>query len=240
MALKLPPVVLALLEVAGAAVEPKRRASKAQLLTTCEQHGYALHPAVAAFEAEFGGLVIPDRPKQKKNDPVWLFGTHACLTSGAHVAPRGGKKTRGLVPVVYSPNDVVYFLDKQGRAYAQDTVEDAEAKPFADDGTALIARIMLYSALFALGGSAQALPGLLGDALAARLSLALVTEASDRDLRFFSDASAKTLVVENLKNQQTLAATADKKRLRLLATPAPTKPTKPTKPTSRARAPRTS
>jgi hypothetical protein len=229
MALKLPPVALALLEAAGAAIEPKRRASKAQLLTTCKQHGYALHATVAAFEAEFGGLVIPDRPKQKKNHPVWLFGAHACLASGAHVAPRGGKKTRALVPVVYSPNDVVYFLDKQGRAYAQDTIEDPEAKPFAENGTALITRIMLYSALFALGASAQALPGVLGDALAERLSLALVTEASDRDLRFFSDANAKTLVVENLKNQQTLVATADKKRVRLLAAPTPSKATKPTK-----------
>jgi hypothetical protein len=240
MVLKLPRVALALLEVAGAAVEPQGRASKAQLLATCKRHGYAVHPSVAAFEAAFGGLVIPDRPKQKKNGPVWRFGAHACLTSGAHVAPRGGKKTLGLVPVVYSPNDVVYFLDKQGRAYAQDTVEDAEAKPFAENGTALLARIMLYSALFALGGSAQALPGVLGDALAERLSLALVTEASDRDLRFFSDATAKTLVIENLKSQQTLVATADKKRLRLLATPAPTKPIKPTKPTKRAKAPRTS
>jgi hypothetical protein len=231
MALKLPPVVLAMLAAAGASVEPKRRAGKAQLLTTCKQHGYALHAAVAAFEAEFGGLVIPDSPKQKRNGPVWLFGAHACLASGAHVAPRGGKKTRGLVPVVYSPNDVVYFLDKQGRAYSQDTIEDPEAKPFAEDGTALIARIMLYSALFALGASAQALPGVLGAALAERLSLALVTEASDRDLRFFSDLTAKTLVVENLKNQQTLVATADKKQLRLLAAGAPTQASKPNKTT---------
>jgi hypothetical protein len=227
MALKLPPVALALLEAAGAFVEPKRRASKAELLATCKQHGYPLHPSVAAFEAQFGGLVIPDRPKQKKSDPIWLFGAHACLASSAHVAPRGGKRTRGLVPVGYSPNDVVYFLDKQGRAYAQDTIEDAEAKPFAENGSALIARIMLYSALFALGASSQALPGLHGAALAKRLSLTLVTEATDRALRFYSDATAKTLVVENLKNAQTLVASADKKQLRLLSSSAPTKATKP-------------
>lgn len=224
-------MALALLKAAGAVVEPAGRASKAQLLTTCKQHGYVMHPAVAAFEAEFGGLVIPDSPKQKKNDPVWLFGAHACLVSDAHAAPHGGKKTRGLVPVVYSPNDVVYFLDKQGRAYAQDTIEDSEAKPFAENGGALVSRIMLYSALFALGASAQALPGLQGDAFAKRLSLSLVNEASDRDLRFFSDATAKTLVVENLKNQQTLVASADKKRLRLLAASPPTKATKATKAT---------
>jgi hypothetical protein len=234
MGLELPPVVLALLKAAGAAVEPGGRGSKAQLLASCKRHGYVMHPSVAAFEAAFGGLVIPDSPKQRKNDPVWLFGAHACLASEAHAAPRGGKKTRGLVPVVYSPNDVVYFLDKQGRAYAQDTVEDPEAKPFAENGSALVARIMLYSALFALGASSQALPGLQGDALAQRLALALVEEASHRDLRFFSDATAKTLVVENLKNQQTLVASADKKRLRLLAASAPPKPIKPTKPAKSA------
>jgi hypothetical protein len=207
-------------------VDPAQRASKAQLLATCKQHGYVMHPAVAAFEAGFGGLVIPDSPKQKKNGPVWLFGAHACLASGAHVAPRGGKKTRALVPVAYSPNDVVYFLDKQGRAFAQDTIEDVEAKPFAENGSALIARIMLYSALFALGESSHALPGLLGAALAERLSLTLVKEASDRDLRFFSDPSAKTLVVENLKSKQTLVASADKKRRPLLEGAPAAKPAK--------------
>ncbi len=216
MALKLPPVVLALLEAARGAVEPAQRASRAQLLATCMAHGYTTHPSVVAFEAAFGGLVIPDRPKQKKNDPVWLFGAHACLASQAHEAPRGGSKARGLVPVGYSPNDVVYFLDEQGRAYAQDTIEDPEAKPFAATGTALISRIMLYSALFGLGESSQARPGLVGADLAKRLSLVLIKEASDENLRFFSDATAKTLVVENLNARQTLVASADKKRLRLL------------------------
>ncbi len=224
MALKLPPVVLALLKAARGTVEPARRGSKAQLLKTCKAHGYAMHPSVAAFEAAFGGLVIPDSPKQKKNDPVWLFGAHACLVSEAHEAPRGGSKARGLVPVAYSPNDVVYFLDKQGRAYAQDTIEDPEAKPFADTGTALVARIMLYSALFGLGESSQAIPALVGAELAKRLSLVLVKEASDENLRFFSDPKAKTLVVENLKAKQTLVATADRKQLRLLADAPKAKP----------------
>jgi hypothetical protein len=216
MALKLPPVVLALLQAARAAIDPALRANKAQLVVDCKAHGYVLHPAVAAFEAGFGGLVIPNRPKQKKNGPVWLFGTHACLASGAHEAPRGGDKRRGLIPVAYSPNGVIYFLDKHGRALAQDTIEDTQPQPFAPDGTALIARIMLYSALFALGASSRAQPGLIGDALSKRLSLGLIKRASGDDLRFFSDATAKTLVVENLKSQQTLVASADRKQLRLL------------------------
>jgi hypothetical protein len=55
-----------------------------------------------------------------------------------------------------------------------------------------------------------------GAELAKRLSVALVKEASDRTLRFFSDATARTLVVENLKAKQTLVASADKKQLRAL------------------------
>lgn len=226
MALKLPPVALALLEMAGAAVEPEGRASEAQLLATCSQHGYELHAAVAAFEAEFGGLVMHDSPKRANRDFAWLFGANACLASGAHAAPRGGKKTRGLVPVVYAPNDVIYFLDKRGRAYAQDTIEDPEAQPFAENGTALVSRILLNGALFAFSESSQAVPGLHGALVADRLSLSLVTEASGRDLRFFSDATARTLVVENSKSKQTLIASADKKRLRVLAEYAPVNATK--------------
>lgn len=216
MALKLPAVALSLLKVAKGAVDPARRGTKAHLSAVCKTLAYPLHPSVVTFEAAFGGLVIANESKGKKGGPVWLFGAHACLTSGAHVAPRGGSKQRGLVPVAYSPNDVIYFLDKQGRAFAQDTIEDTEATPFADDGTALVTRVLLYSALFALGDSAQAHPGLVGAELAKRLSLTLVKEASGRDLRFFSDAAGKTLVIENIAGGETLVASADKKLLRAL------------------------
>ena len=134
MKLKLPAVVIALLKKRGAIVDPKFRATRAQLANVCKEHRYPLHASVVAFEAAFGGLLIPDGPKLKKSDPFWLFGAHACLTSGAHVAPRGGSKARKLVPVVYSPNDVIYYLDEKGRGYAEDTIEDTSASLFAENG----------------------------------------------------------------------------------------------------------
>jgi hypothetical protein len=96
MPLKLPEAALAQLEAARGFVDTKLKATRAQLVTTCQEHGYALHAAVVAFEASYGGLVIPEQPKQKKSDPVWLFGAHACLSSGAPSksrAPRATPKT---------------------------------------------------------------------------------------------------------------------------------------------------
>jgi len=43
---------------------------------------------------------------------------------------------------VYSPNDVIYFLDADGRAWAQDTIEESSATPFADDGDALVLKLL--------------------------------------------------------------------------------------------------
>lgn len=142
MLLDLPPASLALLEAAEGHVVSEQRASDAELARTCEAHGYAMHAAVASYEAAYGGLVIPDEPGQPEDEPVWLFGAHACLSSGAHVSPRGGQTEHQLVPVVYSPNDLIFFLDEQGRAWAQDTIEDPAAELYADDGRGLVTRIL--------------------------------------------------------------------------------------------------
>ena len=135
MKLKLPPAVLAMLKKRGSVLNAGLHATRSALIKTCKEHGYVPHTSVIAFEAAFGGLLIPDEGKMKKGEPCWLFGTHACLTSGAHVAPRGGSKARKLVPVVYSPNDIIYYLDEQGRGYAEDTIEDTLAMFYADNGT---------------------------------------------------------------------------------------------------------
>jgi hypothetical protein len=71
---------------------------------------------------------------------MWLFGAHACLRSEAHAAPRGGK--RKLVPVVYSPNDIIYFLDADGKAWAQDTIEESRATRYAESGRELVTQIV--------------------------------------------------------------------------------------------------
>jgi hypothetical protein len=141
MPLELPASALAQLEAARGSVDAKRKATRAQLAAICKEQGYLLYPGVIAFEASYGGLVIPDSPKQRKSDPAWLFGAHACLTSGAHTAPRGGKG-KTLVPVVYSPNDVIYFLDESGGVWAQDTIEDPRAVRYAESGRELVTRIL--------------------------------------------------------------------------------------------------
>ena len=104
MKLKLPKVVLAMLKKRGGTVDGKLHATKAKLTTTCKAHNYPLHPSVVAFESAFGGLLIPeDGSKLRKNEPCWLFGAHACLTSGAHVTPRGGVKLASLCPLFTHP-----------------------------------------------------------------------------------------------------------------------------------------
>src|ERR1051326_780046 len=101
MKLKLPAVVRAMLKQRGATMDAGLRATRAQLVKTCAEYHYQSSAAIVAFEENFGGLIIPEEPKMKKGDPVWLFGTYACITSGAHTAPRGSNKARKLVPVAY-------------------------------------------------------------------------------------------------------------------------------------------
>ena len=219
MKLKLPKVVLAMLKKRGGTVDAKLRATRARLIKTCEEHKYPPHASVIAFEAGFGGLLIPDEGKMKKGEPCWLFGTHACLISGGHVAPRGGSKARKLVPVVYSPNDIIYYLDEQGRGYAQDTLEDPSAVFYADNSTSLVCRIVFNDALFSREETSLDLPGLQGEALSKQLSLVLVIEASSKDFRYFTDATGDVLVVEEIKAKRTRFAAATKNQFKLVKPP---------------------
>jgi hypothetical protein len=219
MKLKLPAVVLAMLKHRGGTIDAGLRATRARLIKTCGEHSYTPHASVISFDAAFGGLVIPEAHKMKRGEPCWLFGTHACLTTGGHTVPRGGSKARKLVPVVYSPNDIIYYLDEQGQAYAQDTIADLSASFYADDGTSLVCRILFDDALFSRKETSLDLLGLQGEALSKRLSLALVTEASGMDLRYFSDATGGMLVVEEIKGRRTRFASATKKQLKLVQQP---------------------
>ncbi|HWA35762.1 MAG TPA: leucine-rich repeat domain-containing protein [Cyclobacteriaceae bacterium] len=219
MKLKLPSVILTLLKKHGATVDSSLRASRAQVVKTCKENGYPAHRAVIAFEDAFGGLTMPDEPGKKKNQPYWLFGTNACLSSGAHVRPTGGSKSRKLVPVAYSPNDIIYFLDERGNGYAEDTVEDTKATLYAETGKSLVCRIILDDVLFSRKETSIDLPGLQGDAISKRLSLKLVREASGKDRRYFSDAKADVLVLEDIKARKTCFAGATKKQLTLVSPP---------------------
>jgi len=121
-----------------AVFDPTLRGVEADLRILLARHGYPVHAAVLAFEERYGGLVFADAPDESGHD--WCFGAFACLSGDAHVSPRGGT-FEALVPVAYSPNDAIYFLDAEGAAWAQDTIEDARAAPFAKDGDELVARI---------------------------------------------------------------------------------------------------
>jgi hypothetical protein len=227
MKLKLPKVVLAMLKKRGGTQDAGLRATRARLVKTCDEHKYPPHASVIAFEAAFGGLVIPEEgSKIKKSEPYWLFGTHACLTSGAHAAPRrglptgqAGSKARKLVPVAYSPNDIIYYLNEQGQGYAEDTIEGSSAMFYADNGTSLVCRIVFNDALFSREETSLDLPGLQGAVLSKRLSLTLVTEASGKDFRYFSDAKGDVLVVEEIKAKRTRFASATKKQFKLVKPP---------------------
>jgi hypothetical protein len=219
MKLKLPPVVLAMLKKRGGIMDATLRGTRARLTKTCEEHGYVPHASVIAFEAGFGGLVIPDEGKKKKGEPCWLFGTYACLTTGGHTDRRGGSKARKLVPVVCSPNDIIYYLDEHGRAYAEDTIEDLSTSLYADNATSLVCRIVFNDALFSRADTSLDLPGLQGEELSKRFSLTLVAEASGKDFRYFSDAKGDVLVVEELKAKRTRFASATKKQFKLVKPP---------------------
>jgi Leucine rich repeat len=220
MKLNLPSPVLSVLAQRGGTLNPNLRGSPSLLQETCAAHGYALHQTVIDFEAAFGGLMMPDEGRKlKKGEPHWLFGAYACLSGSGHAAPRGGTKGRNLVPVVYAPNDVIYFLDAQGKAFVQDTIEDPSAVLYAADATALVCRILFDEAIFSRKETSSEFPGLQGESLSLRLALTLVTEASGADLRYYGDATGAILVVEDIKAKQTRCACATKIQFDLVKPP---------------------
>lgn len=149
---------------------------------------YPAHASVLAFDARYGGLHVPD-----EEDTEWTIGAYACLSSDAHTAPRGAPGLRGdaaLVPVIYSPNDVVYFLDGHGTAWAHDTIEGGFDR-FAEDADRLVARVILYDVLFERADEALVeTAAKRGEEAAAALSLPAIPEASDDLVRVWGDAHA--------------------------------------------------
>jgi len=57
-------------------------------------------------------------------------------------AALGGPADRDLVPIAYTPDDGIVFLDAGGHAWFQDTIEDPEACPFERDAAGAIARLL--------------------------------------------------------------------------------------------------
>ena len=117
-----------------ARIDPEARTHQAGLRASLEAKGYRASAAVFAFDAVYGGLTVLD------DDLPVLFGAYACLKSDAHGAPRGGRID--LVPVLFAPSDVIYFLDDEGGAWAQDTIEDEAAAPCATSGDTLVKQVL--------------------------------------------------------------------------------------------------
>ncbi len=214
---RLSPFALAILERRHAVVEKKSRATRAGLATTLKKYDYPINDGVLAFEAAYGGLQVPEYGAKANwrdaEEPAWLFGAHACLTSEAHVDPRGGSKRRGLVPVAYSPNDVIYYLDRDGQGFGEDTIEDTRAMPFSANGRALMERILFWDEMFML--ESQTLAGAHGNTLKKQLSLTLVKDASAEDVRFFcnNEIYVTETAVKGKTSAQTMIACQTKKQL---------------------------
>lgn len=118
--------------------ETKSRGDKTKLTALLKKRGYPPHACVSTFDAAYGGLVVADSPGEEGYD--WLFGAYACLKSGAHKDPRGDKPS--WVPVAYSPNDGIFYMDEKGAVWAIDTIAEIRATRYAVSGDAMMKRLL--------------------------------------------------------------------------------------------------
>jgi hypothetical protein len=175
-----------------AVVHPDERVDDTKLRAFLKERDYPAHASVLEFDRRYGGLVVPDEPGEEGTD--WTYGAYACLASGAHKAPRGAPGLRGdaaLVPVIYSPNDVIYFLDGHGAAWCEDTIEGG-LEPYAADADRMVARVLLYQILFARSDKDCLLEvdGKRGEEMAAALGVEAVPQATDEFVHVWGDKHA--------------------------------------------------
>ena len=117
--------------------EAKSRGDKTKLAALLQKKGYPTHACVTAFDAAYGGLVVADSAGEDGYD--WLVGAYACLKSNAHKNPRGDQPS--WVPIAYSPNDGIFYMDEKGAVWAIDTIEETKATRYADSGDAMMKRL---------------------------------------------------------------------------------------------------
>lgn len=129
-----------LIASSGARHEARRTGSAAALTKLLARHRYPVHRSVLAFEVRFGGLVIPDEDANGDRGMSTIVGAYACLRSDAHLHPDGGRS--GLVPVAYTSNDGVLFLDAKGSPYYQDTIEDVVAVKLRTTAAGAVAKLL--------------------------------------------------------------------------------------------------
>jgi hypothetical protein len=118
--------------------EKKSRGDKTKLAALLKKKGYPAHASVTAFDAAYGGLVVADSAGEEGYD--WLFGAYACLKSNAHKNPRGDQPS--WVPVAYSPNDGIFYMDEKGAVWAIDTIAETKATRYAASGDAMMKRLL--------------------------------------------------------------------------------------------------
>lgn len=123
------------LEKCNPVLDPKLRKDEKDLKTFLTKKTYPAHKAVLAFDARYGGLIAADGAGEEGTD--WLFGAYACLKSKAHKDPRGKED---WVPVAYSPNDIIFYMDAKGMVWADDTIEGSQGK-YAKNGDELVAKV---------------------------------------------------------------------------------------------------
>jgi hypothetical protein len=128
-----------LVKAARARHEARKTADAGTLRALLARHRYPVHRSVLAFERAFGGLVIPDSGDDDE-DMATIVGAFACLKSKAHVHPTGDRD--GLVPVAYTANDGILFLDARGAPYYQDTIEDPRAVGLRTDAAGAVAKLL--------------------------------------------------------------------------------------------------
>lgn len=141
--LDLPPIVFASISRGGISREGAHGDTEAttRLLNSKE---YPPHPAVLDFEESFGGLEFYE---PEYDVPTLVVGPFACFSASPHWTGR----ERDLVPVIFSVNDVVYFLDAQGRGWTCATMAGGGTRPSADNGKALFRQAVLWRVLESRG-----------------------------------------------------------------------------------------
>lgn len=206
--------LVAALYAARAIERPEARATDDVLAALLRERGYPEHPAVLAFERSYGGVLLgagaDDDPHA--DDESDLLGAYACLTEGNHADPRGTDETPDLVPVMYSPNDIIWFLDAGGRAWIEDTIEGPGPAPYARDGDTLVARALLEGLLWRRRDGALDLDHPCGAEIASALGLPPLARASDDLTRWWGDA-AMLVVQRDDGGGRTQAVSEDGSRL---------------------------
>jgi hypothetical protein len=169
---------------------------KRDLLAALSRAGVPGHAPAIAFEKTYGGLSFPDQGEprgwQKAGAPAWLVGPVACMASFDKLPSSGKKK---LVPVLRTPDDLVYFLDEAGAVWAQDMVEQSRPVTWVANARAMMTRILFSDHVFGCpAGQKAEIASAKGEEAARALKLRVIADASDDKERWWSDG--KTFVVQ--------------------------------------------